>query len=230
MGLELYSQIEPYLDFEEEIYFLHKQFLSFIMENQIDNILDIGCGQGYFLQNLSINSKKAFGIDLSEKQIEVCIEKGLNAKAIALEEVKEKYDCTTAIFDVINYIPKEDLSTFFKQCYEVLNKNGYFIFDVNTFFGFEEVAQGCISMDLDDRFISIDANFQEDKLYTDIYLFTKTKNNLFEKQSDTIIQEYHKQEFLKNLLKKEGFIIENIKKLNLHSQEEADKLIYFCKK
>ena len=52
MGLDLYARIEPYLDFEEEIYSLHKEFLKFIMVNDLDNIIDIGCGQGYFLNNL----------------------------------------------------------------------------------------------------------------------------------------------------------------------------------
>ena len=53
MGLDLYARIEPYLDFEEEIYSLHKEFLKFIMVNDLDNIIDIGCGQGYFLNNLN---------------------------------------------------------------------------------------------------------------------------------------------------------------------------------
>ena len=29
MGLDLYAKVEPYLDFEEEVYFLHKEFLRF---------------------------------------------------------------------------------------------------------------------------------------------------------------------------------------------------------
>ena len=41
--------------------------------------------------------------------------KGLNAKAIALVDVKEKFDCATAIFDVLNYIPKKELKTFIKE-------------------------------------------------------------------------------------------------------------------
>lgn len=60
MGLELYSRIEPYLDFEDEVYTLHRQFMEFVMVNELDNIIDIGCGQGYFLDNLQINKKTAF--------------------------------------------------------------------------------------------------------------------------------------------------------------------------
>ena len=230
MGLDLYAKVEPYLDFEEEVYTLHKEFLRLIMVNELDNIIDIGCGQGYFLENLKINKKKYFGIDLSVEQIKVCEAKNLNAQAIALGEVKEKFDCATAIFDVLNYIPKEDLKSFITQVNVVLNQGAYFIFDVNSLFGFEEVAQGCITIDLEDKFISIDANFENNKLQTDITLFTKENGGLFSKESDSIIQEYHTKEFLRKLLKECNFEIQEIKKFNLHTDEHADKLIFICKK
>ena len=230
MGLDLYAKVEPYLDFEEEIYTLHKEFLRFVMVNDLDNIIDIGCGQGYFLENLKVNKKKYFGIDLSVEQIKVCQEKNLNAKAIALEDVKEKFDCATAIFDVLNYIPKEDLKAFINQTNIVLNQGAYFIFDVNSYFGFDEVAQGCISIDLKDKFISIDANFEDNKLQTDITLFEMQENGLFSKESDSIIQEYHSKEFLTKLLKECNFEIQEIKEFNLHTDEHADKLIFICKK
>ena len=230
MGLDLYAKVEPYLDFEEEVYTLHKEFLRFVMVNELDNIIDIGCGQGYFLENLKVNKKKYFGIDLSVEQIKVCEAKNLNAQAIALGEVKEKFDCATAIFDVLNYIPKEDLKSFITQVNIVLNQGAYFIFDVNSLFGFEEVAQGCITIDLEDKFISIDANFENNKLQTDITLFTKENGGLFSKESDSIIQEYHTKEFLRKLLKECNFEIQEIKKFNLHTDEHADKLIFICKK
>lgn len=230
MGLDLYARIEPFLDFEEEVYLLHKEFLRFVMTNDLDNIIDIGCGQGYFLENLRINKKKYFGIDLSIEQIKVCQAKGLNAQAIALKDVKEKFDCATAIFDVLNYISKEELKTFLKETNEVLTQGAYFIFDVNSYFGFEEVAQGTITIDLEDKFIAIDANFEDEKLQTDITLFEEQENGLFRKEQDSIIQEYHSKEFLTKILKETNFAVVDIKEFNLHTDEIADKLIFICKK
>uniref|UniRef100_UPI0040477C21 class I SAM-dependent DNA methyltransferase n=1 Tax=Aliarcobacter sp. TaxID=2321116 RepID=UPI0040477C21 len=230
MGLDLYAKVEPYLDFEEEVYTLHREFLRFVMVNELDNIIDIGCGQGYFLENLKVNKKKYFGIDLSVEQIKVCQEKNLNAQAIALKDVKEKFDCATAIFDVLNYIPKIELKQFIKETNLVLNDGAYFIFDVNSLFGFEEVAQGCITIDVEDKFIAIDANFENNKLQTDITLFEKQEKGMFLKQSDSIIQEYHSKEFLTKLLKECHFEIQEIKEFNLHTDEHADKLIFICKK
>ncbi|WP_419671296.1 class I SAM-dependent DNA methyltransferase [Aliarcobacter butzleri] len=230
MGLDLYAKVEPYLDFEEEVYTLHKEFLRFVMVNDLDNIIDIGCGQGYFLENLKVNKKKYFGIDLSVEQIKVCQEKNLNAKAIDLKDVKEKFDCATAIFDVLNYISKNELKRFLEQTYEILNQNAYFIFDVNSYFGFDEVAQGTITIDVEDKFIAIDANFENNKLQTDITLFEKQENGLFSKEQDSIIQEYHSKEFLTKILEEIGFKQIEIKEFNLHTDEIADKLIFICKK
>ncbi|MFX4280901.1 class I SAM-dependent DNA methyltransferase [Aliarcobacter butzleri] len=230
MGLDLYAKVEPYLDFEEEVYTLHKEFLRFVMVNDLDNIIDIGCGQGYFLENLKVNKKKYFGIDLSVEQIKVCQEKNLNAQAIDLKDVKEKYDCATAIFDVLNYIPKNELKIFLEQTYEILNQNAYFIFDVNSYFGFDEVAQGTITIDVEDKFIAIDANFENNKLQTDITLFEKQENGLFSKEQDSIIQEYHSKEFLSKILEEIGFKLIEIKEFSLHTNEIADKLIFICKK
>lgn len=230
MGLDLYAKVEPYLDFEEEVYTLHKEFLRFVMVNDLDNIIDIGCGQGYFLENLKVNKKKYFGIDLSVEQIKVCQEKNLNAKAIDLKDVKEKFDCATAIFDVLNYISKNELKIFLEQTYQILNQDAYFIFDVNSYFGFDEVAQGTITIDVEDKFIAIDANFENNKLQTDITLFEKQENGLFSKEQDLIIQEYHSKEFLIKILEEIGFKIIEIKEFNLHTDEIADKLIFICKK
>ncbi|MEA1914649.1 MAG: class I SAM-dependent methyltransferase, partial [Campylobacterota bacterium] len=65
MSLDLYAKIEPYLDFSQEVHALHKVFLEHIMTKELDNILDVGCGQGNFLLNLKLNNLHYLGIDLS---------------------------------------------------------------------------------------------------------------------------------------------------------------------
>ena len=230
MGLDLYARIEPFLGFDEEVKELHKKFLELVFTRNLDNIIDIGCGQGAFLNHLSANSINCYGIDLSVEQIKVCQSYNLNADAIALSEVIEKFDCATAIFDVINYIPQNELQVFFNDAHKVLNANGYFIFDVNSYFGFDEVAQGCITIEEENKFIAIDALFENNELTTDITLFSKTKNDLYEKEQDHITQYYHETNTLKKLLINSGFAIEDIINFNLHVDEEADKLIFICKK
>lgn len=230
MGLELYSKVEEYLGLEDEVKDLHSYFLSVVFDKQLDDIIDIGCGQGAFMMHLCANEVSAYGIDLSVEQIRICQAHGLRADAIALNEVNDKFSCATAIFDVINYIPKTSLQEFFKDTANVLKDNGYFIFDVNSLFGFEEIAQGCLNIKLDDKFIGIDALFEDNQLKTDITYFEKTKNNLYIKEEDSITQYYHEVNSLKTMLRNVGFIVENVVNFNLHTDDEADKLIFICKK
>jgi len=102
MGLNLYSKIEPYLDFQDEVYNLHNEFMSIVFDKELDNILDVGCGQGFFIESLNLNQKNAYGIDLSSEQIEACKQRGVeNVACIDLKDVKEKYDGVIALGAVI---------------------------------------------------------------------------------------------------------------------------------
>jgi SAM-dependent methyltransferase len=80
------------------------------MVNDLDNIIDIGCGQGYFLNNLEINKKKAFGIDLSVDQQASDLVKKIEAEVRegkALDQIAEAHK------DVVQYmsnvtVPKDN--------------------------------------------------------------------------------------------------------------------------
>ena len=96
-------------------------------------------------------------------------------KAIALEDVEEKIWLCNCNFWCFKLYSKIELEKFILQVNKVLNPNAYFIFDVNTYFGFDEVAQGTINIDIEDKFIAIDAFFENDKLQTNITLFEKKK-------------------------------------------------------
>ena len=85
----------------------------------------------------------------------------------------------------------------------------YEVITVNTLFGFEDIAQGCITIDLEDKFIAIDANYEDGKLITDLTLFTK-ETELYSKEQDSITQYYHDKQRVKKLLTKIGFKIESI--------------------
>lgn len=228
-ALDLYASIEEYLDFEEETHHLYKTIGHIVLSKDIDNLVDIGCGQGEFCNIMNANGIKTFGVDLSQKQIDMAIQKNIDAKCIDIKDIEDKYDCATATFDVLNYIPDSNLQEFITNTYNLLNEGGYFLFDINTLYGFEEVAQGCLTIDNDDNFIAIDANFHDNILYTDITKFTKNKD-LYQKQEGTIKQVYHTNKELTNILKSVGFTIEDIINFNLHGEKNHDKQIFIAKK
>jgi len=231
-ALDLYASIEEYFDFEEEMHHLYKTIGHTVLSKDPKTLIDIGCGQGEFCHIMSLNGIKTFGVDLSAKQIESAVSKGTNAKCIDIKDVQETFECATATFDVINYISKQAIKAFLQNCYKVLNTQGYFIFDINSMYGFENVAQGTLNIDTKNKFIAIDANFDENILYTDMVVFDKindTKNS-FVQQRGTIEQFCYEKEELTALLIEVGFSVENIIDFNLHSSEECDKHIFVCKK
>lgn len=228
-NLDLYALVEEHLGFEEEINSLYETIRNLALESNPSTLIDIGCGQGEFCKQIANKDLKVFGVDLSQKQIDAALKKGVDAQSIDIKDVKEKFDCATAVFDVINYLPKEYIKEFFTHTYDLLNDEGYFIFDINSLFGFEEIAQGTLNIDLEDKFIAIDANFDDDILYTDITLFTKEKD-LYKKEFGTIEQYYYDNDFLAATLKKVGFEVTKIVEFNLHSEDECDKYIFVCKK
>jgi cyclopropane fatty-acyl-phospholipid synthase-like methyltransferase len=230
-ALDLYGSIEEYLDFEDEVHHLYRTIGHTVLSKDPKTLIDIGCGQGEFCHIMDINGIKTLGVDLSATQVEFAVLKGTNAKCIDIKDVEEKFDCATATFDVINYIPKSYIQEFLENCFNVLNDKGYFIFDINSLYGFDNIAQGTLNIDVDDKFIAIDANFKENVLYTDITLFDKeNKENQYTRHSGTIEQFCYSNDELSSILTKIGFEVENIINFNLHSDEEFDKYIFVCKK
>jgi len=230
-ALDLYALIEEHLDFEEEVHHLYKTIGHTVLSKDPKTLIDIGCGQGEFCHIMELNGIKAFGVDLSAKQIEIAVAKGTNAKCIDIKDIDEKFDCATAIFDVINYIPKNYIEDFLTHSYNLLHEDGYFIFDINSLYGFDTVAQGTLTLDLEDKFIAIDANFKENILYTDITLFhQKDTKQRYKKETGTIEQHCYSNKELTSLLDKVGFTVEKIIDINLHTDEQFDKHIFVCKK
>ncbi|MBE9013389.1 class I SAM-dependent methyltransferase [Pseudanabaenaceae cyanobacterium LEGE 13415] len=79
------------------------------------NILEIGCGEGYFLELVTQAGYQALGLDFNTTAIQVAQARGLNAQCWDLKALKEhrsqqKFD-RVAFFHVLEHI--EDLDSFF---------------------------------------------------------------------------------------------------------------------
>ena len=200
MALELYAKIEHLIGFEESYDYLYELYLEHLKRLEIDTILDVGCGSGKFLQKLNKSSYDALGIDLSSKMVEVSISKGLDAKQIDICDVKDSYDAILCVADVLNYMDNNELKRFFGCLKKRLNKNGYFLCDINTLYGFSDVANGTMVKDFDDKFLSIDAEFKDGILKSDFTLFEKIEDNLYAKESGTILQYFHTIKSIKSII------------------------------
>jgi 2-polyprenyl-3-methyl-5-hydroxy-6-metoxy-1,4-benzoquinol methylase len=89
-----------------------------------NNIIDIGCGQGWFLEAAKQKGWNVFGTEYSKKAIELCIKKGLNMKEGVINPLHYKNIEFDVVFssEVLEHInnPISELSII----YNLLRKGG----------------------------------------------------------------------------------------------------------
>jgi len=222
--LDLYAKIEPYIGFYEEYEYLYQLYLKELAKFDIDTVLDVGCGNGNLLVHLQ-KVYKAQGIDISCQMVKIAKAKGVDARCIPLSEVTQKYDALLAVADVLNYLDKKQLKQFLTDVEMRLNDDGIFLCDINTLYGFEEVTAGTLSIDKDDLFISIDSEFEDGELQTEITLFEKQGECYTKSQAD-IKQYFH---LIKEIEDITSLTLLDIKDVSLFS-DISDKYLLVFKK
>lgn len=191
-NLDLYAKAEHLLGIEEATEALYDLYRCELEEYKIKTLLDVGCGRGGFIQRMISDGVTCKGVDLSAVMVAECKEQGLDAECIDVSQVEGKYDAIVSIFDVLNFLDKKALVEFLNAVAEKLNDDGVFIADINTRYGFSDVAEGTMSNDTEEEFLSVDAVFENDELHTKFTLFEKNADATYTKHQDTIIQYFHK--------------------------------------
>ena len=96
-----------------------------------DNVLDIGCGRGEFLEILKEKNISASGIDIEDNMVSMCKEKGLNVKkADALEYLNSLEDNSLGgiiINQVIEHMEPNYLIEVIKAAYRKLKPEAHFV-------------------------------------------------------------------------------------------------------
>ncbi len=132
---EIKEQLSPYQysDFEQrfrgdenQVKEKLKKYLPIF--SHTDQIVDIGCGRGEFLDLLREQGKEAEGIDISLSMLRIAREKGLKCrKSDALEFLKEKEEESLGgIFSaqVIEHLDPDYLREMVLESFRVLKKDG----------------------------------------------------------------------------------------------------------
>ena len=228
-ALDLYAQIEDMTEVKEAAPHLYVKYLEELQNIEFDSLLDVGCGSGDFLSALStvMPNIKFKGIDLSPIMVEKARNNGVDAEVIDLCDIQEKYDVITAIFDTVNYIMPIELSRFLKCVEKHLNNGGYFLCDINTLYGFEEIANGSLIVDEEDKFLAIDSEFENDIYQATFTLFLQDSDNRYTKIQKKIHQFYHTIESIDN--SSNTLEIVDTKEITLYS-DTPDKILLVMKK
>jgi len=226
--LDLYAKVEDLLGVKEAAPALYAHYLLFLKSIEFETLLDVGCGSGDFLRQMHsvLNIEQAKGIDLSPLMVSKTVEQGYDAECKNLCDVDGQYDVLTAVFDMLNYLDKDQLKDFFECARAHLNEGGFFVCDINTLYGFEEVAVGAFIVDDEERFLTIDSDFDNGEYSAEFTLFEK-KDALFKKSQETIRQYYHTVGDIEML---SGMELIQSDEVNLYEFDKADKMFLVLRK
>jgi len=198
-NLDLYAKAEHLLGIEEATEHLYNLYRSELEDKKVNTLLDVGCGRGGFMRRMQSDGVKCKGVDLSKVMVQECLEQNLDAECIDARDIDGKFDAIVSIFDVLNFMDKKTLIDFLNSMGEKLNDDGIFIADINTLYGFSDVAEGTMSTDTQTEFLNVDAQFSNNELHTKFTLFQKQHDTTYLKYQDTIIQYFHKINIFQNL-------------------------------
>jgi cyclopropane fatty-acyl-phospholipid synthase-like methyltransferase len=224
-NLDLYAKAEHLLGIEEATEALYDLYRSELDEYKAKTLLDVGCGRGGFMQRMISDGVTCKGVDLSAVMVDECKALGLDAQCIDVSQVEGKYDAVVSIFDVLNFLNQDELLKFLDAVADKLNDNGVFIADINTRYGFSDVAEGTMSSENDKEFLVVDAVFLNDELHTKFTLFEKKEDNTFTKYQDTIVQYFHKIKTFQNLS-----CLKLVEKQTFSLYDSEDKTLLIFKK
>ena len=219
--LDLYAKIEPLIGFYDEYEKLYSSYLQLLSSLHVKSILDIGSGNGKLLKLLEDNGYEAFGIERSQEMVNMAQTLGVKSDVQELSSLNEEsFECALAVGDVLNYIPNSDLDTFFTGVARVVKKGGYFLADINTTMGFE-VADGVMVKEFEDKFLSIEALYEDEVLTTNITLFEKS-NGSYQKYSGEVLQYFHNKKRFEKLAQ---FELVSSSSISMFSDEEEKLLM-----
>ncbi|MBA1420506.1 MAG: methyltransferase domain-containing protein [Epsilonproteobacteria bacterium] len=227
-SLDLYAKVEDLLGVKEAAPRLYAHYLLFLNTIDFDTLLDVGCGSGDFLLQMqqALDIPQVKGIDLSPVMVSKTVEMGLDVECVDLCYLNGKYDVITAVFDMLNYLTPQALKSFLICVNEHLNDGGVFLCDINTLYGFENVAVGSFIVDDKERFLTVDSDFEEDEYISEFTLFEK-EGECFKKSQEIIKQYYHTVD---DLVKYSGLDLLVNDEVNLYELEESDKTFVVLKK
>ena len=222
-NLDLYAKAEHLLGIEEATEALYDLYRSELDEKNVQTLLDVGCGRGGFMRRMISDGVACKGIDLSAVMVAECRAQGLDAECIDISEVEGKYDAIVSIFDVLNFMDEPSLIKFLDSVAKKLEDDGIFIADINTRYGFSDVAEGTMSNDTGKEFLSVDAVFSHEELHTKFTLFEKQEDGNYKKYQDSIIQYFHK---IKTFQKLETLKLVEKQTFSLYDTEDKTLLIF----
>lgn len=232
---QFYDYLTENVDYKVRSEYISNFFSEF--GNNGKSVLDLACGTGTISKLLCDRGYKVTGLDISDEMLTVALEKcqgdvNFLKGDISNFSFSEKFDYCICLLDSINHL--EDINSV-KQCfncvYNSLNKDGLFIFDVNTVYKHKNIlGDNTFVFDEDDFFLSWDNEYFDDnrvRILLDFFVFNGRNYDRF---SEEFYEKAYELDVLKNLLN-DFEIVAVYNELTEDLPEENSERVYFiCRK
>lgn len=179
-------------------------------------LLELGCGTGSMTELLSQKGYDMIGVDNSEDMLEIAMDKRVNSGhdiLYLLQDMREfeLYGTVRAVIsicDSMNYIlEEEDLLQVFRLVNNYLDPGGYFIFDLNTIYKYEQIGESTIAENLEEASFIWD-NFYDAKTQINEYelaiFIPEGEEGLYRKYEEFHEQRGYDPEVIRRLLEEAG--------------------------
>lgn len=117
-------------EIDSRIQITNKAVLEAILLTSPKKVLDIGCGEGWLVRELTKEGVKSFGVDIVPELISAAVNAGfgryeiLSYEELSYEVLNEKYDVVVANFSLLG---NESVNEMFIKVPVILEAGGYFI-------------------------------------------------------------------------------------------------------
>lgn len=203
-------------------------------------MLDLGCGTGNITELLADKGIDMIGVDNSSDMLFVAKEKARNNNRdilYLLQDMREfelygTVDCIVSICDSMNYILEEDdLLQVFRLVNNYLDPRGLFIFDLNTYYKYNNILSDNTFSETneDSAYIWDNYYYEEEKINEyDLTLFIKDENNLYRRYTETHYQKMYDLNRIKQLIIEAGLeYVDCFEAFSFESPAETSERVYF---
>jgi len=199
-------------------------------------VLEIACGTGAILK-LMENDYEVNGLDLSEDMLNIAKKKVRKGKFyhddMTSFSLNKKFDVILCIYDSLNHLQKfEDWKKVFNNVAKHLNKDGLFIFDVNTLAKFNRL--GNTSNDKiheigKDLIVDKTSTIGKNRIEFHTRIFENVKHNNYQLYEEKVVEVAFETERIKKSIKKSFQVISIIDHKRKKASNKSERLYFVCK-
>lgn len=184
----------------------------------VDTLLDFACGTGTLTCIMAERGYEMIAVDASSEMLMELMDKAYELEdaepplmlcqdAVSLD-LNDVVDAAYCSLDGINYIVPEDLTELFRLLHLFIDPDGLFVFDINSPERFRSLDGQVFVDETEDVLCLWRADFDEGEnaLVYGMDLFTRTEDDLWERECEEHVEYAHEVEWLVKELTKAGFV------------------------